>query len=793
MIRPLVPLFAAIALVLTGDALAQQQQGGFDLDGPALSITVTRDGVTLPITAVPSLRAGDRLSAKALLPDTKSARYLLIGTFLRGAANPPPKDWFEHAETWKSKGNVLELTVPEGAEQALILLAPQTGGGFDAVRDGVRGRPGVFVRAAKDLHQASLDQARLETFVATVGTIADTRPGKLATAAPLLAKALGIKLNAECLTRPRALQASCLTQNKETLVLQAQRGTTLAETLTGTPVDVAYRIAATPEAGAGYYSPYIGLARDVARLFGAFRTAQYQYLPALTVARGDDLQLKLNAPPSFQNPRSVLLAPLPPIGVATPPSWQPGSRTPICLARSDVAIPLDDASLLFATNYARDLAIAVTVGGKASEIPVLVDVAAGGVRPASLDALAALTGIEGGVLHGKWGFDRFSGPRLPLVLDAPDAWRAEPDDTIVVGREHGLTLKGGAAACVSQLTLRDSKGSERHPAWTATAADAIEAKLPLETVAPGAFTLTIARHGAAPMQRIALKGRVEASRLDRFVVHLGDREAVLRGSRLDQVAQLAIGEHRFAPGDVSRGEQGDRMTMRAETALIGLTPGKAVPATAILRDGRTLRVTATIAPPRPSATLISREAAYQPAQGVLPIALPDALLPEQGRLAFSFRVANGPLREGIELAAKDGSVARLDFASGALQRVGEDVIVASASADKLFDHDVSGPLRFRLLNGDAPGDWQPLAHIVRLPEITRLACAPGQAECALSGRSLFLIAAISETADFANSVAVPIGFVGASIALPRPAGDTLFLRLHDAPDAIVRLTLPKAP
>ncbi|WP_033923448.1 hypothetical protein [Sphingomonas sp. 37zxx] len=787
MIRLISTMFAATALLAAARADAQQQQGGFDLDGPAIAITVTRDGETLPIAAVPSLKGGDKLTVRAMLADTKSARYLLIGAFLRGAANPPPKEWFTQVETWHKKKNVLELTVPEGAEQALILLAPNTGGGFDTVRDAVRGRPGVFVRAAKDLHQASLDQTRLETFVTTIGTIADTRPEQLATAAPLLAKALGIKLNAECLTRPRALQASCLTQNREALVLQAQRGTTLAETLTGTPVDVAYRIAATPEAGAGYYSPYIGLARDVARLFGAFRTAQYQYLPALTVASGDSIQLKLNAPPSFQNPRSVLLAPLPPIGVATPPVWQSGSRSPICLARADAAIPLDDASLLFATGYARDLTLSVVSQGKASSIPVVADLAAGGIRPADPAALAGFTSVESGVLQGKWGFDRFSGPSLPVVLDPPGAWKAEPDAMVVIGRDHALTLSGGAAACVAQVTLAGAGGTAQTIEWNPDAPDRIEAKLPLKEQRPGPLTLTIARHGAAASQSIALTARTEASRIERFIVHLGDRDAVLHGARLDQVAQVDLAGQRFTPGNVTRGPDGDRLALQADSSFTAQPVAKSAVATATLRDGRVLRVTATIAPARPSATLISRQAEYQPAAGVLPITLPDALLPEQATLNFSFRIANGALVDAIELKAKDGSTARLDFASGALQRVSDDVVIAAANPRALFGHSLSGPLQFRLLAPDAAGDWQPLAHIVRLPGLAGLACKTGQDECALSGDQLFLIAAISETADFARPVQVPIGFVGASIALPRPTGDTLYLRLHDAPDTAVRV------
>ncbi|MEZ0496014.1 hypothetical protein [Sphingomonas sp. IW22] len=789
MVRVLSVLVAWLIL-FTGVAARAQQQNGFDLEGPALAITVERGGVTLPITAVPALRAGDRLIARAAFPDDQSARYILIAAFLRGATNPPPKKWFFDAETWSKKNSALEITVPEGAEQALLFLAPETGGGFDTVRDAVRGRPGVFVRAAQDLYQASLDHARLDAFVAAVGRIGDSDPARLGTVAPVLAKSLGIKLNVECLSRPRALQAACLTQNRETLVLQAQRGSTLAETLTGTPVDLAYRIAATPEAGGGYYSPYIGLARDVARLFGAFRTAQYQYLPALSVNSGEQIRLKLNAAPSFQNPRSVLVAPLPPIGTAAPPRWQAGGQGSVCLARPEATLPLEDASLLYATGYARNLSLAVTGSGGASrDLPVVADAEAGGVRIAGRDGLSDLGSVTGAVLHGKWGFDDFSGPRLPGVLDAPGAWQAQPDATVIVGREHKLTLHGGAAACVSQVALGEPGGANRTVAWKMTAPDQLETTLPLKGTRAGPLSLAIARFGATPPQTIELTGRVEASRIDGFTVHSGDREGVLRGARLDQVKQLSVGSLRFTPGSITRDGDGDRLTMLSEAAVE--RAAGPVDATVTLKDGRTTRARANIAPPRPTASLLSRKAAYQAPEGVLPITLPDALLPEGGRLDFSFRVANGPLRDGIEIATRDGTTARLDFKTGALQRIGEDVVVASVTPHALFGRSVAGPVRFRLLNDGAPGDWQPLAQVVRLPELTGLSCTEGEGECSLTGRGLFLIAAIGDNAELTSPTNVPIGFVGAAIDLPRPAGDALFLRLHDALDAPVRLNLPE--
>lgn len=783
MVRVLLFL-AALSALFAGPA-ASAQQNGFDLTGPDLSVTVTRGGVDLPVASVPALRSGDRLTARALLPADQSARYLLVVTFLRGATNPPPRDWFFSVETWAKKKNVLTVTVPQGAEQAILFLAPQAGGGFSAVRGAVRGRPGVFVRAAQDLYQASLDRQRLDAFVGAIGRIGEHSPERLATAAPVLADALRIKLNADCLLRQRALQAACLTQQRDTLVLQAQRGATVTETLTGTPVDLAYRVAATREGGAGYYSPYIALARDLARLFGAFRSAQYQYLPALALGQGDTVQLQLNSAPSFQNPRSVLVAPLPPIGDAPPPLWRSGTQGALCLARPDLALPLEDAALLFATGYARDLVLRVTApDGRVSTLPLTPDAERGGLVLAG-GASAAAGPVAEAVVQGRWGFDAFSGPRVPAQLDGAGAWKAQPDATVVVGRDHPLTLRGGASACVAGLTLRDAGGLSRSLTFKATAPDALEAVLPLAKTRPGPMTLTVVRYGAVAPDEIALTGRAEPSRLDRFTLHAGDRAGVLEGARLDQVAGLTLGGMRFVPGGLTRTGEGDRLVLGAETPL---PAGADAKATVQLRDGRSIGVDATIAAARPVAQLLDRRVAYAAPAGALAIELPDGLVPVGAGLTFSTRIAGGLPgdKDGIEVAAGDAA-RRLTVASGEVQRVGGDVAVATIVPQTAFGPAATGDLRFRPWRGDAAGDWQPLATLVRLPVVTGIAC---RETCTLTGRDLFVIAAIGTSPDMAGATMLPPGFVGGAIDVPRAGDGSLYLRLHDAPGKVVRVTVP---
>ena len=185
-------LSLVLAAVLAAAAADAAEPPPFDLAGPDLRVSVTHTGVTLPISQAPNLSEGDELSIRADLPDDQSAHYLLVAAFLRGATNPPPKDWFFKAETWTRKGrDGLRIRVPAGAEQALVFLAPQAGGGFGTLGGAVRGRPGAFVRASQDLDEASLDRSRIDAFLAAVRVDGSVDPERLKTVSPLLARQPG--------------------------------------------------------------------------------------------------------------------------------------------------------------------------------------------------------------------------------------------------------------------------------------------------------------------------------------------------------------------------------------------------------------------------------------------------------------------------------------------------------------------------------------------------------------------------------------------------------------------------
>ena len=161
-----------VALTAGASATAAYADGArFDLTGPKVEVRVTRGAVTLPIASVPNLQPGDRLWLHPDLPPTQSIRYLMVLAFLRGTTNPPPDNWFFRIETWdkqRPRGGRRDSPCPRSAEQAVLFLAPVTGGDFTTLRSAVQGRPGIFVRASQDLSAAGFEEARIEKYLASM-------------------------------------------------------------------------------------------------------------------------------------------------------------------------------------------------------------------------------------------------------------------------------------------------------------------------------------------------------------------------------------------------------------------------------------------------------------------------------------------------------------------------------------------------------------------------------------------------------------------------------------------------
>lgn len=740
---------------------------------------VTRGDRSLPIASVPNLQPGDKLQVHADLPDSQSVHLLLIVAFLRGTTNPPPDKWFTRIETWdkRVRGEGIDVIVPDEAQQALIFIAPETGGDFSTLKSAVRGRPGTFVRASQDLNEASFEQSRIERYSQAIKLVPPGSAADLLDHSHKLAATLQLKPNEDCFKRTADLQAECLSQSGSALLLDDGHGQTMAQMLsTGPSSDLIGAVAGTPVAtagGVGAYSAYVGTVLDVVRLLSGLHTAKYQYIPAIAFPDEDALNLRLNTAPSFHNPKSVIVIALPAIQKAVPPVLQlQDAKHVSCLLQPRMVLPLNGAPLVFATGFAHDLTLHLNEPGPdgRTDLPLLPDAYEGGLIVTSATARKSLAAvapelripnavptaaeqkpapaaamipsqtpngaIQGtGVVRGFWGFDAFEGPTLALQRKPGEAWTVASQGDLFAGRSNTVALHSTGTACVASVAL--GMGSSAQPLqWhvqDSGGTPAVQVKLPLENAAPGGLNLTVRQYdggaGTDAVQIVSLRAYADAVRAESLVAHAGDHAATLRGSGLAGVESITIDGVTLVP----TGEQQEDEKLLHLEAASGKPPafrtGDATTAKLALKDGRSLNVPFHVESARPSVTLLGTSFQPNPLTG-LPVSLGDPhAIPLNGRLTISLRSempAKFVRSEKVEVALADGSLSTtLSLADRTLVLQDARTALGFFSPETVFGPSAFGALQMRVLAADGTmSDWLPLGTLVRTPVIRQFACGP---------------------------------------------------------------------
>ena len=790
-------------------ALVNAQTAPFDLPGPSLEVRVSRAGKQLPIAQVPNLREGDRIWVHPDFPESQSAHYLLIAAFLRGSTNPPPEDWFTKVETWNKhvREEGVVVTVPKGADQAVLFFAPETGGDFGTLRAAVRGRPGAFVRAVQDLNRASLDRSRLDLYLRSVRHTSDTDPNELKEISQLLARSLNIKVDNDCFKKPEEQQMSCLMQNSEQLVLDDSHSQSMIGQLASGPsAELVGQVSATPLAGGGFYSAYVGAVVDVVRLTTSLRNAQYQYIPALVLPKADLLNLELNTAPSFRKPKSVLVVGLPPVSeTQLPPMRTVDPKAIGCLQRSSLVLPVEGAPLVFSTELAHGFVLHVAnSSGDSVDLPAKADATRGGfVVDTSTTQGKKFDPEVTGTLRGNWGFDSYEGPTFRFRSAHSATWTIASADqsALVVGRDDVLHLHSDAAVCVEDVSVVEERAKHLKASQKAVNPDELQVEISLKDAAPGSLTMRVKQFGLAMPDEVTLHTYSEAAAVDSFNVDAGDHQGVLKGSRLDEVATVEVDKVRFASGVLNRNGNTDELNVSTpDSSDVGdLRPGTTHTAHVTLRDGRELKVAFTVQPPRPKLSLISKSIEPDTANSSSIQLEGDNQLPQKAQLSFSVKTQipeTFPRDEKIEVATEDESVhVLLSIADGTLMLQDSQTVLATVNPLKSFGPSAFGPLRFRPVAANGgKGDWQPLVTLIRLPVLKELRCPrSASSQCTLQGSSLYLLDSISTDPQFQQSVAVPDGFAGSSLSVPRPAGAELYVKLRDDRTAVNKVVLPVLP
>ena len=796
----------------------------FDLEGPKVDVRVQRGSVTLPIAQVPNLMVGDRIYVKADLPSTQSNHLLLVVAFLRGTTNEPPDDWFHEIDTWDKKTvEGTTITVPQGAEQALMFIAPETGGDFKTLRSAVKGRPGVFIRADADLNEASFEQLRIQRYLVAMKQLDSKDPKVIADRSAKLASTLALKPNPDCFKQPVDQQVVCLTQATAPVLLNDGHGMGVAEALSAGPsADLANTAAYTQPVGGGLYSAYVGTIVDAVHLVAMLRTAQYQYIPALTFPDGSTLNMKLNASPSFNNPKTVIVIALPAVQAAKLPPLKPHNADEVaCLKNPKMAVEIEGAPLVFSTGFAHELVLHLNRTGAPSDLPLRADPVEGGLVVAPNAERKALNeeiakendavkqqGKVGsvtdltitGTVEGFWGFDHFVGPTLTLQQTNGKNWKVVGDTQLLAGQDNKLTLKGDGAACVEHIALSSAEGTKNakdvdvkyEPAkgdGGSLQKDTLALDVSLKTVEPGGYSLGIKQFGDENQERVPLTAYNANIKLDAVTIHSGDRTAVLTGKGLSSVGSVEIAGETFTPSNGS-----DDATMQLEAKTV-VTPKDGDEAKAKLKDGRVLTVKVAAQAARPALSLVSMTASPAEESGTMPVVLGGKdKISLYGKLTFVITTHEVfPRTQKVEIATADGSVKTLlSLADNNLVLQDEHTAVATLDPLKAFGQSAFGPLAIRPVAADGSmGDWTRLGVLVRTPQISAINCTAADTTCTVAGNNLFLVQSFGADKDFAKSADVPTGFAQAEFTAPMPAdGTTLYLKLRDDPGSVATVKLP---
>ena len=500
--------------------------------------------------------------------------------------------------------------------------------------------------------------------------------------------------------------------------------------------------------------------------------------------------------------KSVLVTSLPAVEAAQPPPLHPvDSKQNYCAEKNSLVLAVDGAPLVFSTGYAHDTILRLkTKSGKFIDEPLKPDASQGGLVLQAKDLSASDFGnsIEAS-LHGYWGFEKFDGPTFRLQNTHAQHWELAAADrtALIVGREDTIHLSSDDASCVDTILVKDSAGKELKADWKATSPDEVEVKIPLKETSPGALQLVVKQYGTVTAQTIPLRAFAEAGHLESFTLHAGDPQGVLKGSRLENVASLTVRGVTFVPGTITASMGSDELPMVAKDAkaVAKLKQGETALADVALVDGRELTVPAAVSSPRPGVELIGKsvQSSASSAGSNIQLANQDEL-PLDAKLRFSVR-AQSPAAftrsEKIEVATDDEAFSTtLSLDNGGMTLENAKVALATLNPAKAFGGSAFGPLKFRVIENGALGDWQPLATLVRLPVLQDLKCpADAEQQCRLSGSNLFLVDSMASDPGFTKSVQVPDGFPGYVLPVPHPDGGQLYVKLRDDPSVVNAVTL----
>jgi hypothetical protein len=499
----------------------------------------------------------------------------------------------------------------------------------------------------------------------------------------------------------------------------------------------------------------------------------------------------------------VVVVALPPVSQVKPPPFRAvNPEEARCAEKPGLVFSAEGAPVVFSTQLARDLTLHIESEGNgktsAVDLPVTADPSAGGlvlVNPAPALPEGELTAE----LRAKWGFENWNGPHFHLQVAQSGKWALAPGElsALIVGRMDTVHLQGDSTVCIERIDGQTGKNPAMKLAWKPGKSDTLEVSVPMKDAEPGPVALDVYQYGLPKPDKLSLTAYAEAASLDRLTLAAGDKTAVLKGNRLDEVAKAELPQITLTPAKLSRVQDFDQLSMTTENSTAALEPGKSYSAKVELQDGRQLKVPVTVESPRPEITLLNKGVQEDASAPPSPVhfASPDDL-PVDGRLVFFLKSGvpvDFPRDEKVEVAAVDGSFhTTLSLADTSLMLEDAKTAMGTVQPQARFGSSAFGPVEVRAMSSEGvAGNWLPLGTLVRVPGFKELRCPHAVAKpCTLTGANLFLASSVGATPDLNNAADVPPDFTGTQLTVPHPSNGSLYLRLRDDPATVQTLTLP---
>ena len=210
--------------------------------------------------------------------------------------------------------------------------------------------------------------------------------------------------------------------------------------------------------------------------------------------KGSQLNLRLNNPPSFRNPKSVLVVGLPAVEAAQlPPLRAVNAEEIFCLEKSPLVLPVDGAPLVFSTEIAHDFVLRIKgKNGSVIDLPATPDADARRIcgRRAFASGRRVGFGRERDASR-KLGIRFFRWAGFPFAKCPFGSVECVPEDhgALILGRADTLHLHSECAVCVDEVTVQDDQHKDLKITWKAVKPDELEIQVPLKDETSGSLKL----------------------------------------------------------------------------------------------------------------------------------------------------------------------------------------------------------------------------------------------------------------------------------------------------------------